>query len=121
MPEMYVKYRDDKPVAYRYGEEIEATKLWVEGGYPTPEEAKEAWELSQEFADMAFCIDCDKHQHYRVEKRRISGLVRGVRFEHDELYAGCVGCGSELYIPKINDLNVDAVIAAYQKAKQKGN
>ena len=47
MPEMYIKYRGDKPVAYRYGEEIEATKLWIEGGYPTPEEAKAAWLRSQ--------------------------------------------------------------------------
>ena len=44
MPEMYIKYRGDTPVAYRYGEEIEATKLWIDGGYPTPEAAKEAYQ-----------------------------------------------------------------------------
>ncbi len=44
MPEMYIKYRGEKPVAYRYGEEIEAVRLWVEGGYPTEEEAIAAWE-----------------------------------------------------------------------------
>lgn len=117
MPEMYIKYRGDKPIAYRYGEEIEATKLWVEGGYPTPEEAKEAWARSQK-SDMAFCLDCDKYQPYRVEKRRIGGFAKGVSFKHDELYAVCVECGSELYVPKINDLNVDAVLSAYQKAKE---
>ena len=43
MTEMYVKYRGDAPVAYRYGDEWVAMQLFVEGGYPTPEEAIEAW------------------------------------------------------------------------------
>ena len=43
-PKMYTKYRGDAPVAYRYGDELEAIKLFVDGGYPTKEEAIEAWE-----------------------------------------------------------------------------
>ena len=41
--ELYVKYRGDKPVAYRYGPRWQATALWMDGGYKTPEEAKLAW------------------------------------------------------------------------------
>ena len=41
---MYVEYRGDKPVAYRYGPSWVAWELYMEGGYPTPEEALEAWE-----------------------------------------------------------------------------
>lgn len=44
MPEMYVKYRDGKPVAYRYGAEWVAMQLLMDGGYPTEEEAIAAWE-----------------------------------------------------------------------------
>ena len=44
MPEMYVEYRNGKPVAYRYGEEWVAMQLFMEGGYPTEEEAIAAWE-----------------------------------------------------------------------------
>lgn len=47
MPELYTEYRNGKPVAYRYGDEWVAMQLYVEGGYPTPEEAKEAWARSQ--------------------------------------------------------------------------
>lgn len=43
MPQMYIKYRDGVPVAYRYGEEWVAMQLHMEGGYKTPEEAIEAW------------------------------------------------------------------------------
>ena len=42
--QMYVEYRGDTPVAYRYGEEWVAMQLLMEGGYPTAEEAIAAWE-----------------------------------------------------------------------------
>lgn len=41
---MYTLYQGDRPVAYRYGPEWVSQQLLMEGGYPTPEEAKEAWE-----------------------------------------------------------------------------
>lgn len=43
MPELYTLYRGDKPYKYRYGEPFEATRLLVDGGYDTPEEAQEAY------------------------------------------------------------------------------
>ena len=118
MPELYIKYRGDKPVAYRYGEEIEATKLWIDGGYPTPEAAKEAWARSQR-ADTAFCLDCDKHQPYRVEKRRINSFIKDIPFEYDELYGVCVGCGNEVYVRELNDQNVDAINRCIAKERER--
>ena len=41
---MYVEYRDGKPHGYLYGPPWKAMELYMEGGYPTPEEAKAAWE-----------------------------------------------------------------------------
>lgn len=40
---LYTKFIGDRPVAYRYGPSWEATALYVDGGYATPEEAKLAW------------------------------------------------------------------------------
>jgi hypothetical protein len=45
--QMYTKYRNGEPVAYRYGEPWVATQLFLEGGYKTPEEAIEVWEREQ--------------------------------------------------------------------------
>ena len=45
---LYILYRGDKPVAYRYGEEWVATQLYIDGGYPTEQEAREAWERYKE-------------------------------------------------------------------------
>lgn len=47
MPEMYVKYRGEKPYAYMYGDESAAMALYCEDGYRTPEEAKAAYERTQ--------------------------------------------------------------------------
>lgn len=45
MPELYIKYEGDIPVAYAYGEEWVAMALYMDDvGYKTPEEAKAAWE-----------------------------------------------------------------------------
>lgn len=48
--ELYVKYRADEsgervPVGYAYGEEWVAMALYMDDiGYPTEQEAREAWE-----------------------------------------------------------------------------
>ena len=45
MPELYVKYHGDTPVAYAYGDEWVAQALFMDDiRYATPEKAKEAWE-----------------------------------------------------------------------------
>ena len=44
MAELYIEYRDGKPYAYRYGEECEAMRLYMEGGYKTEAEARAAYE-----------------------------------------------------------------------------
>lgn len=52
MPELYVKYQDDKPIAYAYGEEWVAMALYMDDvGYSTPEEAKAAWERERKKED----------------------------------------------------------------------
>lgn len=40
---LYTKTVGDRK-EYRFGPHWVATQLWIEGGYPTPEEAKAAWE-----------------------------------------------------------------------------
>lgn len=44
MAELYIKYENDRPVAYAYGEEWVAMALYMDDiGYPSEEEAKLAW------------------------------------------------------------------------------
>ena len=46
--QMYVLYRGETPVAYRYGEEWVSQELLMEGGFKTEEEAIAAWEKYKE-------------------------------------------------------------------------
>lgn len=46
MLDLYIKYRGGTPYQYRYGDGREAMRLFIDGGYSTPEEAKKAWEDS---------------------------------------------------------------------------
>lgn len=48
MTQLYTKKLGSRPPQYRYGDESAATELWLEGGYPTPEEAIAAWEREQD-------------------------------------------------------------------------
>lgn len=41
--QFYTKYHNGNPVAYRYGDELQATRLFIEGGYETEQKAVEAW------------------------------------------------------------------------------
>ena len=47
MPDLYIKYREETPYQYRYGDESEVMRMFIEGGYSTQEEAKKAWEQEQ--------------------------------------------------------------------------
>jgi len=49
MAEMFVLYRGEEPVAYLYGDSW--APLWIDGGYPTKEEAIAAWEAENNAVD----------------------------------------------------------------------
>ena len=52
-----MEYRGDKPYRYRYGDETQATALFVDGGYKTPGEAIEAWRDDMRY-QFSFCKQC---------------------------------------------------------------
>lgn len=45
---LFTKVWDDGRKEYRYGPEWVAMQLYMEGGYPTPEEAVAAWNRDKE-------------------------------------------------------------------------
>ena len=45
-PKMFIMYRGDTPYKYYYG--LYYTPLLLDEGYPTPEEAREAWRKENE-------------------------------------------------------------------------
>lgn len=112
---MYTLYVDGKPYKYRYGESWRATQLMVDGGYDTPEEAKAAWESEQD-SSKAFCLSCGTEQNYRISRRMVRMKVRGVEFTAPQYEGCCTGCGREIYVPSVNDMNVELRSRYYKEA-----
>lgn len=63
----------------------------------------------------AFCIACGDDVEYTVFAERVETTVRGVKISYVEVAAKCPVCGDEIYVPEINDANVQAREDAYRK------
>lgn len=63
-----------------------------------------------------FCIDCDRFSEYFIREVPDEMTVRGITFSYKELQAICCTCHAELYVPEVNDWNVDRRDAAFFKA-----
>ncbi len=101
---MYVEYRDGKPHGYLYGPSWKAWELLMEGGYPTPEEAKAAWEAEQDRKTVV-CLNCGKRVNPRMSERQMKVEVRGVKFTYPEEFAWCPDCCQEVHDPVVDDIN----------------
>ena len=54
-----------------------------------------------------FCIKCGDYAPFSVGLRSASTSVRGTDFKFFEEIAICDKCGEEVYVPRVNDNNVD--------------
>ena len=113
---MYIEYRDGKPHSYLYGPSWKAMELYMEGGYPTPEEAKSAWEFENCMLYTEMCPNCGEKRSYRLDRRQTKMRVRDIEFTCAEYVANCVVCGKEIYVPTVNDVNVSIRNHAYEEA-----
>ena len=69
----------------------------------------------------AYCIHCDCRVEYCLKSQRLALDIRGIVITYDELVAYCSKCGAELYVPEINDANVEVRKATYEMAKHLGS
>lgn len=66
--------------------------------------------------ETAFCIECGCNVPYSVSSTRETVTVRGITFSYVETHAHCKQCGELLYVPDINDENVQSQEDGYRKA-----
>ena len=103
---LYIKTYGDKRTEYLYGPSWKSTELLVEGGYPTPEEAKAAWELEEQRLHQEFCLNCCEKRNYHVSRRQVKVKVRDIEFTCPEYVAYCASCAKEIHVPTVHDMNV---------------
>lgn len=68
----------------------------------------------------AFCLTCGKHQPYRINYKIVEQTVREISFKYVEDTAVCSVCGNEVYVPEVNDRNVDRRERAYYEMERAG-
>ena len=66
-----------------------------------------------------FCIDCSEYRSYTVRTHPETITVRDVSFTYMEERAFCNSCGKQVYVPEVNDHNVDARIREFMQARNR--
>lgn len=66
----------------------------------------------------AICIDCGCKTTYTIKSHLENSRVRGISFNYVEHSAHCTQCGKEIYVPQVNDENVQSREDGYRKAAQ---
>lgn len=68
--------------------------------------------------NKGFCTKCGQEVKYIIKSKIVQSTIKGVLFNYTELSAHCVECGSNIYVPEINDNNAESMEKAYWEAKK---
>ncbi len=63
------------------------------------------------------CEECLEDVAYKVIEKQATGTVRGKKYHYMGKFAYCDECGSEVYVGKFNDYNLEALYAEFRKDK----
>ena len=66
--------------------------------------------------NVGFCLKCSKYVPCSIKSRPDSFTRKDVDVNYTELFAVCDNCGSEVYLPEVNDINVGTRDRAYRAA-----
>lgn len=69
--------------------------------------------------ETVFCLKCDEFREYRIKRYMQKHTHKGVKFEYESFSAFCTKCWTPVYVPWVEDMNVDAAERAYKLAKEK--
>ena len=64
------------------------------------------------------CGKCRKRVSYHVHKRPAKIVIKGSEICYDEYYGICDGCKEEIYVPGLDDQNIEKIDEIYREKKQ---
>lgn len=67
-------------------------------------------------SQTAYCVECGCEREYTISSSRETITVRDHTFSYIEMHAHCQTCGEEIYVPEINDENVQSREDGYRQA-----
>ena len=69
---------------------------------------------------LPYCFTCNERVTYSTYEAPTRVDVRGVVFYYDEVRVKCNKCGLTIYVPWVNDENVERREKAYFAARNEG-
>ena len=65
-----------------------------------------------------FCENCRTDVEYTVESVSMNGSIKNEHYQYSGKEAHCVNCGALLYVPEINDFNLESIYEGYRRRHQ---
>lgn len=64
---------------------------------------------------LTFCEECRDDVEYRIKDVQLTGKIKGKEYHYLGKEARCVNCNALVYVPEINDFNLDALYDVYRQ------
>ena len=64
--------------------------------------------------DKIFCEECRESIHPYIKSEKMSGKIKGVEYNYIGKIARCSKCNNEIYMPDINDYNLEMLYNEYR-------
>ncbi len=68
-------------------------------------------------SNFAFCEECRSDKEYVITEAPMIGTIKGVEYHYTGREARCSVCGALVYVPEINDFNLEALYDVYRSEK----
>ena len=68
---------------------------------------------------IAFCEECRKDVEYIISDVPMTGKIKGIEYHFVGKEARCINCHNRLYVPEINDYNLDILYKVRNSKVQK--
>lgn len=62
-----------------------------------------------------FCDECRNDVTFTIHEKKMEGTIKGEPYSYIGKEAHCVDCGSEIYVPEVNDFNLKMLYDVYRE------
>lgn len=66
-----------------------------------------------------FCENCRSDVHYTTRPAHLTGRIKDKEYHYEGLEAICDDCGALVYVPEINDSNLDELYRVRNQEEKK--
>jgi hypothetical protein len=65
--------------------------------------------------NLVFCEECRDEVEYVITEVSMVGTIKAIEYHYTGKEARCIRCNTRIYVPEINDYNLDALYDVYRQ------